>query len=71
MSSETRRFAPRSAVSGADLETLTRAVIEFDALVDDAAPSVAELARRLIRFRVAPTEAVVQGLVILGPIGLD
>jgi hypothetical protein len=69
--SQSRRIPPRSAVSAADLAPLTVAVIELDSFVDDPAPTFADLARRLVRFRVAHPEADVAGGVIdLGRIGI-
>jgi hypothetical protein len=59
------RFAPRSAVSAADLEPLSLAVVELDSFVDDPAPSFADLARRLARFRVSPSANDLDGGVIL------
>jgi hypothetical protein len=71
MSTEPRRIAPRSAVSGAHLEPLTVAVVELETGADDPAPSLAELARRLVRFRGAPpTENLEGGVIVLGSIGL-
>jgi hypothetical protein len=71
MSQSLRRFAPRSAVSAADLQPLEIARLDLDETGSDPAETFLELARRLVGFRVAQPEAEVTGSVIhLGSIAL-
>jgi hypothetical protein len=65
------RFAPRSAVSAADLGPLTVALVELDSRVNDPAPTFAALARRLLGFEPPLPDDDVRGAIIdLGSIAL-
>jgi len=59
MSLATRRFAPRSAVSAADLAPLAVARLDFDDQPDEPVRSVLDLARRFVRVVASQPDAEV------------
>ena len=54
MTLATRRVAPRSAVSAADLEPLAIARLDFDDQPDEPVRTVLDLARRFVRVVASP-----------------
>jgi hypothetical protein len=67
MSLATRRFAPRSAVSAADLEPLAVARLDLEDTTDEPIHSVLDLARRFVRVVVsAPADEIATDIVHLG-----
>jgi hypothetical protein len=67
MSLATRRFAPRSAVSAADLEPLAVARLDFDDQPDEPVRTVLDLARRFVRVVASPpADEVATDIVHLG-----
>ena len=72
MSFATPRFAPRSAVSAADLEPLKAALVDLETPEPDPAGTFLELARRLVRFVAEPAQPEVRtDIVDLGTIAVD
>ena len=72
MSLASSRFAPRSAVSAADLEPLKAALVELEMPQPDPAATFLDLARRLVRFVAEPAEPEVRtDIVDLGTIAVD
>src|SRR6476620_8913634 len=66
MSIATRRFAPRSAVSAADLAPLAVARLDFADQTDEPVRSVLDLARRFVRVVASPQPDEVTTVVVLG-----
>jgi len=66
MSIATRRFAPRSAVSAADLARLAVARLDFADQADAPVRSVLALARRFVRVVSPPADRAATGVVWLG-----